>query len=42
MVDSYDFLVAYAPYEAGNARKVVDYARGRGRIRIVEIKEKDQ
>ena len=26
MVDACDFLVAYAPYAAGNARKVMDYA----------------
>lgn len=37
MVDACDFLVAYAPYAAGNARKVLDYARRRGRIRILEI-----
>ena len=42
MVDSCDYLVAYAPYETGNARRVLDYARRRGRIRIREIKENDQ
>ena len=42
MADSCDFLIAYAPYEVGNARRVLDYARRRGRTRIVEIKEKDQ
>lgn len=36
MVDSCPVLVAYAPYETGNARKVVEYARRRGR-RVVEI-----
>lgn len=42
MADSCDFLVAYAPYETGNARRVLDYARRRGRIRIIELKEKSQ
>ena len=41
MVDACDFLVAYAPYAAGNARKVMDYAirrQKRGQIRIIELK----
>ena len=42
MVDRCDFLIAYAPYEMGNARQVLNYARRRGRIRIVEIEEKGQ
>ena len=45
MVDTCDFMVAYAPYAAGNARKVLDYARrqqGRGLIQILELTEKGQ
>ena len=42
MADRCDFLVAYAPYETGNARRILDYARRRGRIRIIELKEKSQ
>ena len=45
MVDACDSLVAYAPYAAGNARKVLDYARrrqGRGLIQILELTEKSQ
>ena len=45
MVDVCDFLVAYAPYAAGNAHKVLDYARrrqGRGLIRIIELRETGQ
>ena len=45
MVDTCDFMVAYAPYAAGNARKVLDYARrrqGRGLIQILELTEKSQ
>ena len=42
MVDRCDYLIAYAPYETGNARRVLDYARRRGRIHIVEIEEQDQ
>jgi hypothetical protein len=41
MVDRCDYLIAYAPFETGNARKVLDYAirrRGRGLIRIIELK----
>ena len=45
MVDRCDYLIAYAPFETGNARKVLDYARrrqGRGLIQIIELKEKSQ
>ena len=41
MVDACDFLVSYAPFATGNARKVLDYAirrQGRGLIRIIELK----
>ena len=40
MVDRCEYLIAYAPCETGNARRVLDYARRRGRIRIVEIEER--
>ncbi len=36
MVDSCQFLIAYAPHEVGNARKVAEYARGKGR-RVIEV-----
>lgn len=42
MVDACDFLIAYAPHEFGNARKVLEYAKGRerqGRIRVIEVGE---
>ncbi len=45
MVDACQYLVAYAPCETGNARRVLNYARrrqGRGLIRIIELKEKSQ
>lgn len=45
MVDACDFLIAYAPRETGNARRVLDYARrrqGRGLLRVVELKENEQ
>ena len=42
MVDKCDYLIAYAPFTTGNARQVLEYARRRGRIRIMEIKESDQ
>ncbi len=45
MVDGCDFLIAYAPYETGNARRVLDYARrrqGKGLIQIIKLKEKSQ
>ena len=38
MVDSCPFLIAYAPHATGNARKVVDYARGKGR-KVIEVQE---
>ena len=45
MTDACDYLVAYAPYATGNARRVLDYARrrqGRGLIQILELSEKEQ
>ena len=36
MVDACKYLIAYAPHLTGNARKVVEYARRRGR-RVVEV-----
>ena len=45
MVDACAFLIAYAPHETGNARRVLDYARrrqGRGLIRILELQGNDQ
>ena len=45
MVDTCNFMVAYAPYAAGNARKVLDYARrqqGRGLIQILELTKNSQ
>lgn len=36
MVDACPYLIAYAPHETGNARKVADYARRQGR-RVVEV-----
>lgn len=42
MVDACDFLVAYAPYETGNARRILDYARRRQRrgwICVIELQE---
>lgn len=36
MVDSCEYLVAYAPHLTGNARQVVEYARGKGR-RVIEV-----
>ena len=37
MVDACPFLIAYAPYETGNARKVAEYARRKGR-KVIEVK----
>ena len=40
MVDACDYLIAYAPHEYSNARKVLDYARRRerqGKIRVMEV-----
>ena len=45
MVDDCDFLIAYAPFETGNARKVLDYARrrqGRDLIQVIELKQNNQ
>lgn len=45
MVDGCDYLIAYAPFDTGNARRVLDYARrrqGRGLIQIIELQEIDQ
>ncbi len=45
MVNTCDFMVAYAPYAAGNARKVLDYARRRqerGLIQILELTKNSQ
>jgi len=39
MVDACGFLIAYAPHATGNARKVVDYARRKGR-RVIEVKDR--
>ena len=36
MADSCEYLIAYAPHAAGNARKVAEYARGKGR-RVIEV-----
>ena len=36
MADSCPYLIAYAPYKTGNAGKVVEYAKRRGRI-VMEI-----
>ena len=36
MVDTCEYLVAYAPHATGNARQVVEYARGKGR-RVIEV-----
>ena len=36
MVDACKYLIAYAPHLTGNARKVVEYARRRGR-RVMEV-----
>lgn len=36
MVDACPFLIAYAPYAVGNARKVMEYARGKGR-RVIKV-----
>lgn len=36
MVDSCEYLIAYAPHATGNARKVAEYARGKGR-RVIEV-----
>ena len=36
MVDACPYLIAYAPHEIGNARKVVEYAKGKGRG-VVEV-----
>ena len=36
MADSCEFLIAYAPHAAGNARKVAEYAKGKGR-RVIEV-----
>jgi len=38
MVDSCRYLIAYAPYETGNARQVAEYAKRRGR-EVVEIRD---
>lgn len=35
MTDACDFLIAYAPHETGNACKVLEYAKRRGR-RVIE------
>lgn len=37
MVDACPFLIAYAPHETGNARKVAEYARRKGR-KVIEVK----
>ena len=40
MTDECAFLIAYAPHEFGNARKILEYARRqerRGRIRVIEV-----
>ena len=45
MVDDCDFLIAYAPFETGNARRVLDYARrrqGRDLIQVIELKQNNQ
>ena len=45
MVDACDYLIAYAPHETGNARRVLDYARRRqerGLLCIVELKGSEQ
>lgn len=42
MADHCQYLVAYAPHETGNARRVLDYARRRekkGLIRCVELQD---
>ena len=36
MVDGCEYLIAYAPHLTGNARQVVEYARGKGR-RVIEV-----
>lgn len=36
MVDSCEYLIAYAPHAAGNARKVAEYAMRKGR-RVIEL-----
>jgi len=38
MADSCEYLIAYAPHGTGNARKVAEYAKRRGR-EVVEIRD---
>ncbi len=37
MVDACEYLIAYAPHETGNAKKVVEYAMRRGR-EVIKLK----
>lgn len=38
MVDACQYLIAYAPHETGNARKVAEYAKQKGR-RVIEVRD---
>ena len=39
MADACRYLIAFAPHETGNARKVAEYAKRKGR-RVIEVQDK--